>query len=235
MSGDPVRLVSQCDSVPSLWKRMVRFCQGEGFRAGAYYLLGRSIPSPAMKPQSFGFPRAVQQRYLSLDYRRLDVVPRVAIAKGSSVTWQEAWESATLTQEEREFWIAIQDQIRGPGLGFPCYGPRGVFAYVALAGFAKGRTFSDDYLHYLQYVFQAGHLHLCSMLALGEKVPHLSIREKEVLTLVSVGKSNSVIGELLNISANTVDTHLRRIYNKMGVADRTSAAIKAVGGGIIPS
>lgn len=123
----------------------------------------------------------------------------------------------------------------GPRLGFPCYGPRNCFAYVALSGYVEDRAFSRDYLHYLQYVFQAAHLHLCSMLALGERVPHLSQREKEVLALVSVGKSNSVIGALLNISPNTVDTHLRRIYNKMGVADRTSAAIKAVSGGIIPS
>ncbi|MCB1402817.1 MAG: helix-turn-helix transcriptional regulator, partial [Rhodobacteraceae bacterium] len=65
--------------------------------------------------------------------------------------------------------------------------------------------------------------------------PNLSERETEVLAWVARGKSNSAIGEILGISAHTVDAHLRRIYLKLGVFDRISAALRGIGVGLIHS
>lgn len=45
----------------------------------------------------------------------------------------------------------------------------------------------------------------------------LSEREKEVARLVCRGKTSKEIGELLFISKHTVDTHRRRILNKLGI------------------
>ena len=56
----------------------------------------------------------------------------------------------------------------------------------------------------------------------------LSERELEVLALISEGKSNQQIAEELTISLNTVKTHLKNIFQKMGVEDRTTAALKAI-------
>jgi DNA-binding NarL/FixJ family response regulator len=42
-----------------------------------------------------------------------------------------------------------------------------------------------------------------------------------------------VIAEILAISPGTVDTYMRRIYDKLEVSDRTSAAVKGVGMGLI--
>lgn len=56
----------------------------------------------------------------------------------------------------------------------------------------------------------------------------LSEREMEVLRALEKGKSNKQIGEMLNISINTVQVHLRNIYNKLGVSDRTEALTYAI-------
>lgn len=56
----------------------------------------------------------------------------------------------------------------------------------------------------------------------------ISSRESEVLLWVSRGKSNREIGEILTISPRTVDKHLAQIYTKLGVANRASAAARAV-------
>jgi DNA-binding CsgD family transcriptional regulator len=61
----------------------------------------------------------------------------------------------------------------------------------------------------------------------------LSEREREIMLWVTRGKSNSVIGSILGISASTVDTYMRRIFRKLDVADRTSAAMRAVAIGAI--
>lgn len=48
----------------------------------------------------------------------------------------------------------------------------------------------------------------------------LSEREREIVAHIIRGKSNSEIGELLFISVNTVKTHVKRIYSKLGVSSR---------------
>jgi DNA-binding NarL/FixJ family response regulator len=56
----------------------------------------------------------------------------------------------------------------------------------------------------------------------------LTVREREVLVLVSQGLRNREIGNRLFISEKTVRNHLSSIFRKLGVADRTHAAILAV-------
>jgi DNA-binding NarL/FixJ family response regulator len=59
-------------------------------------------------------------------------------------------------------------------------------------------------------------------------MPGLSAREIEVLRLVARGSSNAEIARELTISHGTVKSHLRRIFVKMGVSDRTQAAVSAL-------
>jgi DNA-binding CsgD family transcriptional regulator len=52
----------------------------------------------------------------------------------------------------------------------------------------------------------------------------LSRREAEVLTWVSYGKTNAEIAILLGVRTRTVEKHLERVYQKLGVETRTAAA-----------
>lgn len=61
----------------------------------------------------------------------------------------------------------------------------------------------------------------------------LSERECEVLALVVEGFTNREIGEELGIARNTVKNHLRSIYGKLDVKNRTEAAAYAVGHGLV--
>jgi DNA-binding NarL/FixJ family response regulator len=51
----------------------------------------------------------------------------------------------------------------------------------------------------------------------------LTERESEVLALASLGKRNREIADALFVSADTVKTHLRSAYRKLGVRNRTEA------------
>ncbi|MCP5013692.1 MAG: response regulator transcription factor [Ketobacter sp.] len=55
----------------------------------------------------------------------------------------------------------------------------------------------------------------------------LSLREREVLRAAAQGLSNGDIAERLYISINTVKTHLKKIYGKIEVSNRTQALRKA--------
>lgn len=62
---------------------------------------------------------------------------------------------------------------------------------------------------------------------------NISDREAQVLTWIAQGKSNRDIGDILGLSPRTINKHLERIFKKIGVENRTSAALvalKALGG-----
>jgi DNA-binding NarL/FixJ family response regulator len=55
----------------------------------------------------------------------------------------------------------------------------------------------------------------------------LSLREREVLALASQGLANKQIGRTLGIAERTVKVHLGNVFRRIGVSDRTSAALWA--------
>jgi DNA-binding NarL/FixJ family response regulator len=61
----------------------------------------------------------------------------------------------------------------------------------------------------------------------------LSEREKEILQLMTNGLIKKEIAEKLSLSVHTVDTYLRRIYEKLEVNTRTGAVAKALKEGLV--
>jgi DNA-binding NarL/FixJ family response regulator len=57
--------------------------------------------------------------------------------------------------------------------------------------------------------------------------PELTEREGEVLDLIASGSNNAHIAGQLSISPKTVRNHVSNIFNKLQVADRSQAIIKA--------
>jgi LuxR family transcriptional regulator, maltose regulon positive regulatory protein len=61
----------------------------------------------------------------------------------------------------------------------------------------------------------------------------LSERELEVLRLIAAGFANKQIARRLDVSVNTVKTHARNVYAKLGVSSRTQAAARARERGLV--
>jgi DNA-binding NarL/FixJ family response regulator len=68
----------------------------------------------------------------------------------------------------------------------------------------------------------------------ASRPPELTDREAEVLALVGEGLANKVIARRLEISEKTVKAHLTRVYERIGVSDRTQAALWAGRHGYTP-
>ena len=95
-------------------------------------------------------------------------------------------------------------QVRAAATGSRAFGPEAVDALVA--GFRRG---SDD-------------------------SATLSRRELDVLRLLVNGMTNAEIAGQLNISTETVKSHVSRVYDKLKVGDRASAVRAAIALGLVP-
>ncbi|MGR4879917.1 LuxR C-terminal-related transcriptional regulator [Streptomyces sp. LARHCF249] len=66
-----------------------------------------------------------------------------------------------------------------------------------------------------------------------EPLSSLTAREREILVLVSQGKSNRRVASSLGISEKTVRNHLSAVFSKVGASDRTQAVVMGIRGGIV--
>lgn len=65
------------------------------------------------------------------------------------------------------------------------------------------------------------------------KIESLTRREMDVLKLLAVGMYNKEVAEKLSISERTVKNHVSNIFKKIGVTDRTQAAVFAIRNNLI--
>jgi two-component system nitrate/nitrite response regulator NarL len=56
-------------------------------------------------------------------------------------------------------------------------------------------------------------------------IPYLTPRERDILAALTAGKTTRVIATELYLSEGTVKSHLGSIYRKLGVSNRTEAAL----------
>ena len=67
----------------------------------------------------------------------------------------------------------------------------------------------------------------------SEKIENLTKRELQVLKMVAVGAYNKDIAKGLGISERTIKNHVSNIFKKIGVSDRTQAAVFAIRNNLI--
>lgn len=121
--------------------------------------------------------------------------------------------------------ISARPAFLKQGLLFPLYGPNRCVGVIGVA--ADPNDLTDFQIRDIQVFCMSIFQRYCEIKLSEDTVSiDLTKREMETLGCLVSGKSNSEIALILGISQSTVNGYVRRLYLKLNVHDRVSAAVK---------
>ncbi|MER9568960.1 LuxR family transcriptional regulator [Mesorhizobium opportunistum] len=192
----------------------------------------RSVrPGPAVM---LNYPEKWQERYFEMGYDRIDPIIKTSRKRAGAFQWSEVYNDASTTEDERRVFDEAATFGLRSGISVPLHGPDGSFAIISFAQPWR-REFQNRTIAYLQLAALHFHLRVAKFADSSgiHDVPNLSPREKECILWTARGKSSWEIGKILGVSVNTVNFHIKNVMRKLDTANRTVAAVKALGFGII--
>lgn len=169
--------------------------------------------------------------YVESGYTRLDPLRRYGPLQHTAFSWDSLARQHPFSPAEQ----TVMEDAKGAhlfhGAAVPLHGPHGELSGLAVAS-SQPHKEADFNLAQLNVLTIQFHIAYSSLSVQQEAArpgkPKLSKREREVLQWAARGKSNWVIGELLNISEHGVDYHFRNILRKLDADSRITAVVKAL-------
>lgn len=223
-------------SVQTLWDIVAGYFTAHGAERLSYHLYRSPTATEArdVTVVTQGFSQEWVCQYIDEKLYRVDPIPLLARTATSPFFWDDIADLVKTTPAQKTFLKRLKGEGIRNGVAFQVYGPGLRNGYVGLGFAADAPRPSAQLVFEFQCVAQIGHLRYCDLSAQDEHAPlALSPREREVLQWMAHGKSNSVIAQIMGVSRHTIDTLVRRVYEKVGVNDRTTAVLRGVGSGLI--
>lgn len=185
---------------------------------------------PPIQHITSGWPEGYQQIYAERGLIAVDPTVPYCQAHTAPLEWDEAMyaspQSKEVLEESRRFGL-------GHGLSVPVHESQNIVSMLSLG---RDKPFENDLER--QLVMAGGAvLANCAHVVIKRVLfpafaaqlrGQLTKRELECLQWIAQGKSNTVIADILRISENAVEYHLKSLFPKLRVTTRVQAAIVAV-------
>jgi LuxR family transcriptional regulator len=210
-----------------IFDRLCAAAKTLGFEHCAY---GLRIPDPVSNPRTVllnTYPAAWRSRYAEAGYMEIDPTVLHGRRSPKPLVWSEK-----LFRSAGSLW----EEAKAFGLRFGwAQSSLDTFGGGGMLTLARSQTLlspSELAAHEVRFrwLTHIGHLLLSRSLkartATALAVP-LTGREIEVLKWTADGKTASEISELLGLSENTVNFHVKNAVSKLGVANKTAAVVRA--------
>lgn len=230
--------VKQCRAQPSpksLWAEALVFFRSRAVRTISYHRDDGMVASAERSAAvTEGFPDTWTSHVRAAGLENADPLPRVAAVVSRPFLWSEVAGLVELSKDERAYMAGLRRLGLSEGLSIPVFGPNMRNAHLGLGFGMVAPTLEPQEIFELHCAAEIAHLKFCDLTTLNlVNGARLSPRELEILRWIARGKSNSVIAEILGISRHTVDTMMRRMFEKLEVHDRTTAAIRGLRTGLL--
>lgn len=174
-----------------------------------------------------GFPEKWARQYRRR-LRLIDPLPDYGMDLMHVFRWGSVFRTIPLTPAQQRYYRCLQDVGMGDGLAIAVWGPGGRCGFMACGMAQDEAAFGPQSYVGVHLAAQMGFNRHCSLLEdLSAGEIRLSPRELEILHWAARGKSNPDMATIIGISRATVDTYMRRVFQKFGTNDRTVACLKA--------
>lgn len=172
--------------------------------------------------------------YVEQGYVLTDPVRRQCVVARRPFAWSEIERSPRFDAKHLRIFPEAASAGLHDGVAVPFHGPGGETMGVGLAS-SLGGVQPLRLLNKINVIATQFHIAYTALADPGAPDAELVIseREREILQWCLVGKSNSMIGDILGLTDKAIEYHLSKIFTKLGVASRVPAVAKAVNLGII--
>lgn len=236
LSGDIFEMLENIVSANELWDVLHQFLLSKGFESLAYYHMP---PAGARDYDSHFFAtRGKNHQTVAAFKAALFDAKKTFIHTAKKCNNITLFTSSStfdfLNSEQSNLFKTLHMSDCQQGLVIPVHGAKGRSGCFVLESKTRDEPLSTTDIRNLNWVMQTAHVSYCKIRRLESKsIKQLTAREKQILTWVARGKSNSVIADIIGISQHTVNGYLRSIYLKTGTSDRTTAAMRGIGESLI--
>ncbi|MEM9571652.1 MAG: LuxR C-terminal-related transcriptional regulator [Pseudomonadota bacterium] len=225
--GQYAAAIASATTGDAVWKLIDTICQ----KAGVSGVCCRCFPSEAAAEQTIFFSTTA---HFSADLGvalegspgYLDPFLHASVRTTKPFHWDDMVEILEPRSPQLHYY---RDHIAefGSGVVVPVFGPlfrNGYFCFHS----AEPRTVTEMDKMVLHSISQTAYLKLLDLMyKSSDRERTLSGRELEAINLIARGKSNPEVAEVMSVSVNTINTLLKRIFEKLEVSDRVSAVMRA--------
>ena len=235
MSYDYHSFIDELETIDDpgiLQDRTSDFLAARGFASFSYV----GFNPPAAEPRAAvasTYPAEWLQRYAEQDYIFVDPSVRMVRRSRLPVTWDCNTESGKLGKPQKKCISEAQDYGIKNFVNVPVRGPGGEFAFFTACCHPNEKNYGKlikHHLHELQAIGNYYHTAFYERILSKPQLidPGLTFREVECLRWASRGKSAWETGEILDISADTVRTHIKSACRKLETSSKIHAVVKAI-------
>jgi len=180
------------------------------------------------------YPEDWQTYYAEKGFDRIDPILKAAATHDLPFFWTDIERASRISEQQNKFMRLGEEAGLNHGVGIPLHGPKSQIAGIALATSHK----ANDCCRNLDLLFAYCNQFYVAYKRLNAKATGrdniiLTLKEIEILTRVAEGATDDDIADRLMISRNTVNTHMRHIFEKLEVNNRVTASIKGIMLGLI--
>ena len=227
---DFVETIESAEAVSDATRIFQTYIEGLGFSSATCLKVPEAGEDKETCLLMSSFPQAWVDHYAERGYVRKDPVVRELFHRYQPYTWSEVLQRREITAEEQMIFREASAFGLNEGFLVPIYETTGYTGLVSIAGQAgevkedvrNALTLSSIYLHNKLSALRR------SQSALQYE---LTEREMDCLSWAAAGKSDWEIGQILTISAKTVNYHIENSKRKFGVATRVQAIVAALRNG----
>ncbi len=213
---------------------MGRIGRALGFHAISFSRYGAGLGAKHPKGLHLGtMPGVWVDHYLASGYAEIDPVAHAAVTAKRPYTWG-AVKQGVVTRLARMVLLDAADAGLVDGVVIPLKLPNG--RLDVLSAVADHSNFDPDIIELLELLADAVRTLSEDFVPdprRGRDLEPLTARERQVLQLVLIGKTNKEIGQLLGASEHTIARHIASVLGKWPAANRRAAAYLAARYGLI--